>query len=171
MDSKKEQILTGSFDQDFHALDAALRIGKSFDTVTKTMVIGERKSKFYLVDGFAKDELMEKVMQFLLSAKAEDLSSLKTAQEFSDRFIPYTETEIVPEIHNVVTQVLSGTIALIVDGFAGAVMIDARTYPARSVAEPDDDRVLRGAHDGFVETLVMNTALIRRTWFFAIWMA
>lgn len=162
MDSKKEQILTGSFDQDFHALDAALRIGKSFDTVTKTMVIGERKSKFYLVDGFAKDELMEKVMQFLLSAKAEDLSSLKTAQEFSDRFIPYTETEIVPEIHNVVTQVLSGTIALIVDGFAGAVMIDARTYPARSVAEPDDDRVLRGAHDGFVETLVMNTALIRR---------
>ena len=41
-------------------------------------------------------------------------------------------------------------------------MIDARTYPARSTAEPDTDRVMQGAHDGFVETLVMNTALIRR---------
>ena len=41
-------------------------------------------------------------------------------------------------------------------------MIDARTYPARSVGEPEDDKVLRGAHDGFVETLIFNTALIRR---------
>ena len=41
-------------------------------------------------------------------------------------------------------------------------MIDARTYPARQTAEPDSDRVMQGARDGFVETLVMNTALIRR---------
>lgn len=41
-------------------------------------------------------------------------------------------------------------------------MIDARTYPARGVEEPEDDKVLRGAHDGFVETLIFNTALIRR---------
>ena len=32
----------------------------------------------------------------------------------------------------------------------------------RSVEEPDQDKVLRGSRDGFVETLVMNTALIRR---------
>ena len=31
-------------------------------------------------------------------------------------------------------------------------------YPVRSVEEPDADRVLRGSHDGFVETLVFNTA-------------
>ena len=37
-----------------------------------------------------------------------------------------------------------------------------RTYPARSVQESEDDRVLRGAHHGFVETLIFNTALIRR---------
>ena len=41
-------------------------------------------------------------------------------------------------------------------------MIDARTYPARGIEEPNDDRVLRGSRDGFVETLVHNTALIRR---------
>ena len=41
-------------------------------------------------------------------------------------------------------------------------MIDARTYPARSVGEPEKDKVLRGSKDGFVETIVFNTALIRR---------
>ena len=28
--------------------------------------------------------------------------------------------------------------------------------------EPEDERVLRGSRDGFVETLIFNTALIRR---------
>ena len=41
-------------------------------------------------------------------------------------------------------------------------MIDCRTYPARSVQEPDKDKVQRGSRDGFVETIVFNTALIRR---------
>ena len=43
-----------------------------------------------------------------------------------------------------------------------ALPSDCRTYPARGVAEPDKDKVLRGSRDGFVETLVFNTALIRR---------
>jgi stage V sporulation protein AF len=42
------------------------------------------------------------------------------------------------------------------------ILVDARTYPARQTAEPDSDRVMQGSHDGFVETLVVNTALIRR---------
>ena len=42
------------------------------------------------------------------------------------------------------------------------VLIDSRTYPARSVEEPEKDRTLRGSKDGFVETIVFNTALIRR---------
>ena len=42
------------------------------------------------------------------------------------------------------------------------IIIDARTYPARETAEPEGDKVMRGARDGFVETLLFNTALIRR---------
>ena len=43
-----------------------------------------------------------------------------------------------------------------------AILIDSRTYPARETSEPEGDRVMRGARDGFVETLIFNTALIRR---------
>ena len=58
---------------------------------------------------------------------------------------------------------MSGQCLLLASGFSdGAILIDARTYPARTTAEPDTDRVMQGARDGFVETLVMNTALIRR---------
>jgi len=43
-----------------------------------------------------------------------------------------------------------------------AVVIDARTYPSRAVGEPQNDRVMLGSRDGFVEGLIFNTALIRR---------
>ena len=42
------------------------------------------------------------------------------------------------------------------------IILDVYKRQTRSMAEPEDDRVLRGSRDGFVETLVFNTALIRR---------
>ena len=51
---------------------------------------------------------------------------------------------------------------LLIDGYDKALLIDSRTYPARGVEEPEKDKVLRGSKDGFVETVVFNTALIRR---------
>ena len=54
--------------------------------------------------------------------------------------------------------VLCGSVSLFVDGIREAYIIDCRTYPARSVQEPDKDKVLRGSRDGFVETVVFNTA-------------
>lgn len=48
------------------------------------------------------------------------------------------------------------------NGFDQAVIIDVRTYPVRSISEPDTERSTRGARDGFVETLLFNTNLIRR---------
>jgi stage V sporulation protein AF len=43
-----------------------------------------------------------------------------------------------------------------------AILLDLRTYPARQTSEPETDKVIEGSRDGFVETLVMNTALLRR---------
>ena len=59
-------------------------------------------------------------------------------------------------------QLLSGITAVLIDGYDKCMMIDCRTYPARGVGEPEKDKVLRGSRDGFVETLIFNTALIRR---------
>lgn len=72
------------------------------------------------------------------------------------------EVDLTDQVDKIATAVLSGTLALLVEGYPQAILIDARTYPVRGITEPDDDRVLRGSRDGFVETLVFNTALIRR---------
>lgn len=157
-----QATLNGNFYRDHTLLNKLLRIGTSFDVVEKKMMIADRRASLYLVDGFAKDEVMEKIMEFLLSAKEEDLQQLAGSEEFSARYIPYVETSQLDDCGEIVTGLLSGTLCLLLEGFPKAFMIDARTYPARSVEEPDDDRVLRGSRDGFVETLIFNTSLIRR---------
>ena len=51
---------------------------------------------------------------------------------------------------------------LVVDGWPGGILMDVKQFPTRSIEEPDTSRVLRGSHDGFVENLMQNAALLRR---------
>ena len=105
---------------------------------------------------------MVKIIMSFTQATQKDLNQAENIREFANRFIPYVETDVVSTPDAFIKSVLSGGVGLIIDGFTDAVIIDARTYPVRSVTEPENDRVLRGPHDGFVETIVFNAALIRR---------
>lgn len=157
---KKE--LTGNFEVDSTMLDSILRVNESFDIIGRDIKIAQRSARLYFVDGFAKDEVMEKILEFLITLNQEQVDKILSSENFMKNYVPYIETDLSKDGNFICTAVLSGTITLIVDGYPNAIMIDARTYPARTTEEPEDDRVLRGSRDGFVETLIFNTALIRR---------
>ena len=76
--------------------------------------------------------------------------------------LAYGEIGLETDSDALIIQLLSGVPFLLIDGYAQALTIDCRTYPARGVSEPEKDKVLRGPHDGFCETLIFNTTLIRR---------
>ncbi len=78
------------------------------------------------------------------------------------QYITYTEASVSDDWDYISRRLLTGSVVLFIDLFAQAIMIDAWPFPTRGVEEPDDEKVLRGAHDGFTEILVFNTALIRR---------
>lgn len=143
-------------------LDNELRLKDSFDLVGRDLKFDKRNAKLYFVDGFCKDEIMVKIMSYFMKAEEKEIKNLKTTRDFANKFVPYVETDVTAKVDEFVKSVLSGGIGMIVEGYPEAIIIDARTYPVRSVGEPDNDKVLRGPHDGFVETLVFNTALIRR---------
>ncbi len=154
-------MLSGNYDQALATLRGRLGVDRSFDIVAKPMRIGGRQATLFLVDGFAKDEVMERIMAHMLLVKPQELTGLD-AQGFADAIVSYVETDVQDDEEKIITALLSGSLALLVEGIAKVIIIDARTYPARGVAEPEDDKVLRGSRDGFVETLIFNTALIRR---------
>jgi len=138
-------------------ISTRLRTGESFDIIEKRLCAAGRELSFFYIDGFIKDGEMLRIMQHLLSQK-----SLNDA-ESTTRILPYVEVELVYDDNDAIRSVLSGQALILGETFgAAAILVDARTYPARSTEEPDSDRVMQGSHDGFVETLVTNTALIRR---------
>ena len=157
-----ERKLSDNYGTNIAVLDSELRINESFDIVGREIKIGKRNAKLYFVDGFCKDETMAKTMAYFMKPDEKTLKACTDARAFANNFIPYVETDVTSSVSEFVKGVLSGAVGMLVEDCTDAIIIDARTYPVRSVGEPENDRVLRVPHDGFVETLVFNTALIRR---------
>lgn len=151
---------TGNLKENMSILDSYFHLQDTFDLIYRVIEIGGKKACFYCLDGFTKDEILQKLMQYFIDVKPEDMP--KDVHEMSKQLIPYGEVDLVDKLPDIEKALLSGITVLLVDGYKKAITIDCRTYPARSVDEPEKDKVMRGSRDGFVETLVYNTALIRR---------
>lgn len=147
-------------DKNVDYMNQMLPVEDSFDIVQRDIQIGGKDATFYFIDGFTKDESMLKIMDSFFNIKEEDMP--KDATAFATTCIPYVEVDVIGDFDQIFRNLLSGVTCLFIDGYQACLAIDCRTYPARSVDEPDKDKSLRGSRDGFVETIVFNTALMRR---------
>ena len=154
--------LTGNLSRDREMLDRMLGVGINFDVINRNVEIGGRKGRLYVIDGYGDDGVIERMMAFLMGEGALLAAKAQTMQELADRCVTFCEVNCESEMDKILTGALLGRTVLILDGFSQCVLIDAKKYPGRSVEEPSDGKVLRGSHDGFTETLVQNTALLRR---------
>ena len=157
-------------------MDSILHTSDNFDLIKKALCIGRDELTLYYIDGFVKDAVMSKLMIYLLSLKglgeAQDgtvgkkeaeLDGRERVESFLRTHVPYVETDSTDSVDTMVQMVLSGATLILGSSFGEyAIIVDARTYPARETGEPEGDKVMRGARDGFVEALIFNTALIRR---------
>lgn len=141
-------------------MQGLLPIQDSFDLIQRDIRVGGRDSSFYFIDGMIKDEVMLKLMDSVMKVQPDGMP--QDATTFSQNHIPYIEVDILGDFDQILRNILSGVLVLFIDGYETGIAIDCRTYPARSVEEPEKDKSLRGSKDGFVETVVFDTALIRR---------
>lgn len=151
---------TKSLSDNIKHLQQLLQTDKNFDVVYRVVNIAGRKACLFFVDGFTKDDVLLKILQGWSMIKEEDMPA--DAHGFSKKYLYYGEVGLLRHDQDMVAQLLAGITCLFIDGYDSCLTIDCRTYPARSVSEPEKDKVMRGSRDGFVETLIFNTALIRR---------
>ena len=57
------------FQKQIQQLEEALRLQQSFDLVVKPLCVQGISMRLYFVDGFAKDEILEKMLEFLMKAE------------------------------------------------------------------------------------------------------
>lgn len=151
--------ISGKLEEEKRRFAAIFDREHNFDLQERNIRIGGRDAVLYFVTGFTKDNILERIMETLFLVKPEEMTD---TQNFLECCVPHCAAALEQEEKAIVTAVLSGLTAILVDGFGAAVVMDLRAYPQRTTSEPARDKVLRGSKDGFMETMVLNCALIRR---------
>ncbi|MDI3299437.1 MAG: spore germination protein [Bacillota bacterium] len=136
-------------------------LGNSFDVIKQNLQVAGREALIVAIDGLVDEPTLQQTVRTLLKAKAPEKGPLEAGQLIR-RYIPFAEGQAESSWAQAMMEILSGGAVLFVDGLDQAIFIDVRKYPARQPSEPDLEKVLRGPKDGFTETIVQNTALIRR---------
>ena len=72
---------SGNLQDTMDYFNKALSIDRNFDIVYRVLRIGGKNACMYTVDGFVKDEVLEKILSFLFTKKPEDMPS--NAHDFS----------------------------------------------------------------------------------------
>jgi stage V sporulation protein AF len=142
-----------------HELDTLLGVGRSFDVLGRDISVGDRRGRLWVVMGFVKDELVERLVGAL---QRMDTLHSPTAESFIARCVNIADAKAERAEQTILMGVFSGKTLLLIEGYDAAILLEAKTYPTRAVSEPDTSKVLRGSHDGFTENIMQNAALLRR---------
>ena len=153
--------ISRKLDENAQEMRTRLGIGISFDILERPLEIGGRRALCYFVDGFIKDKVTADIFASLQETERGEIVP-NVVRKLLARRIPYFEVDTVDSIEKAVQSVMAGPLVLFVDQEDTAIAIDVREFPTRSIEEPDLEKVTRGSHEGLAETLVFNTAMIRR---------
>jgi len=76
--------------------------------------------------------------------------------------IAILEIQSLLYIEECIDKILSGETVLFIDTCSKGIMLASRGWPMRGIQEPSSETLIRGARDGFNETMKVNITLIRR---------
>jgi stage V sporulation protein AF len=153
--------LSNSLKVNLEELDRRLDFARNFDLVKRELVIGGRHAALLFVNGLVSGEQLALVLQEFPEIGPAELK-IDTFRKVFYKYIASGQVTEVRTVEEVIISFLSGPVALLIDKEPRAVIVDVRQYPARAPDESDLEKVTRGSRDGFMETLVLNTALVRR---------
>lgn len=153
--------IEADIDKNINYLKELLGVGESFDIIFREYKIGRKRAASFSINAMVNDVIMADVLEHITAQDTEELG-VNTLQKLFYNRATHTQVKMLDNMTDATISVLSGELLLFVDGAESVIVFDARSYPARMPAESNIEKVTRGSRDAFVETLVFNTALIRR---------
>ncbi len=110
-----------AFDERAAALDGLLGVGRSFDMIGRTLRIGGRRARLWVVNGYADDTVLERAISAWLPIPS--LEDVGTLQAFADRYVSVCDAAVETDRLKAVTAVFAGKTLLVIDGFSGGVVL------------------------------------------------
>lgn len=109
------------------------------------------------------DQFMRGLMlEAPLVEQGEEFTGARVFMQIKKKLLPVHNLRETNNLGKVIDAVLAGNAVLLVDGHATALVSDVRGWAGRSVQPSESETVVRGPRESFVETMRVNTSLIRR---------
>lgn len=153
-----------------------LPIGESFDLLERKIKVGGHSASIFFVDGLTDGLKTQQVLHHLLSLKERDMKDVSSSRQFLQEKLPYLDSSVIAPKKTGLSyeecimdcckqaeqKIYSGLSVMAIESFDMLFVMDTREYPGRSTEEPEKEKSLRGAKDGFTENFMENICLIRR---------
>lgn len=159
--------LDSSLDHNIAKVKQAL--GDSADLVIRIIQIGplnDVKVGVLFTDGMVNTAALQDLMDSLINKMRpndihpSDNTNIVTA--IRKNAVTVGEVEQINDVNTLITNILSGHAALLINHEAQALSVSISGPEKRGVEEPQSATLIKGPRDGFTETLSTNTSLLRR---------
>ena len=137
--------LATSLTENMETAKSLLPIGTSFDIITRELLLGKSRACLLGINGMCKTEVLQRIFSDLQNPLYMENNVVEQLQLYMQARIGYAQVQLEQDWDNLLRQLLSGPVLLLVDGFDQALVLDVRSYPARGISEPDAEPVVRGA--------------------------
>lgn len=126
---------------------------ESDDLINKSIKIHNIKGNILYLESITDYEIIENdFLSILDKSKENDLNTL----------LESTRIEISNDLSKGIKLLLGGYCILFLDGYDKVFLFSANKTHNRKINEPDNEKVVRGSHEGFIEDLMINLNLIRK---------
>ncbi|MFS0863485.1 spore germination protein [Fredinandcohnia sp. 179-A 10B2 NHS] len=133
----------------------------SFDIGVRRIRVLNKEVHIYFLNGLCDTTFIIQLLKELVNVNDKEKNSNQAMQIIENRLV-HQQVSPVKNLDESVDKLLSGLIIIFVEGEDSGISVDVRSYPGRQPEEPDTEKVIRGARDGYTENLIVNTALTRR---------
>ncbi|HIT89543.1 MAG TPA: spore germination protein, partial [Candidatus Merdenecus merdavium] len=135
------------------------------DVIKRQFTIGTtNKVDIYIsyIDNMIERQLLEQNVIRNLLFRMDGLPSKKKYDYIKDLALQTADTKDQTTMDEITQSILSGDVILLVDGYDKGIMISFKNFPSRGVPQVETEVTIKGAKDGFTESVAINKVLIRR---------
>lgn len=142
------------------------KLGKTFrtdinkDVIFKRFTAGAEKIMLVYMNGMADADLISDfiIKPLLKIDETEDVG----LNDLREHYVEISEDETSDDLTKIKQAIMDGMTILFMEGENQALILETRGYEKRSVSSAENEKVVRGPKEGFVESIRTNITLVRR---------
>lgn len=129
-------------------------------TFRSFMIGGTEKAALIYIEGLSNiEELNDNVLAPLMQISVERFNSL---EDILEQKISVSKVKKINTYADAVEQISSGAPVILLNQNSWGFSVGLAKWEKRAIEEPSAETVVRGPREGFIESLGVNTALLRR---------